>query len=198
MLSNEILGFIAVAIGLAGNIPYLTGIFKGQIKPHVFSWGIWTLLTGVAAAAQWSDGAGPGMWVMLITFIVCLITTILAFKVGKKSDITVTDWIALVAALSAIPIWYVTKKPLTAVVIISIIDFVATYPSIRKGYQKPWDDGISAYAFANLKFIISLFALNNISLITALYPASIIIVNTIFILIIVSRRRVIPIEVTVS
>ena len=198
VISNEVLGFVAVAIGLFGNVPYFIGIFKGHIKPHIFSWTIWTLLTGIAAAAQWVDGAGPGMWVTLITCLLCLITVLMAFKMGGKSDITKSDWVAFVSALLAIPVWYLTNNPLWAVIIISVIDFVALYPSIRKGYFKPWDDGISVFALANVKFTLSLFALENISLITTLYPASIIAANTIFILVILIRRRVIPKEVTPS
>lgn len=196
MSEKEILGALAVLIGLAGNIPYFIGIFKGQIKPHAFSWIIWTVLTAIAAAAQWVDGAGPGMWVTLITSILCFITVLFALKVGDKTDITKTDWIAFVAALSAIPFWYITKNPLGAVIVISVIDFIALYPTLRKGYAKPWEDGISAFAFANVKFIISLFALANFTVITTLYPASIIIANSIFILMILIRRRVIPKEIT--
>ncbi len=198
ILSNEILGFVAVAIGLMGNIPYIVGILKGRIKPHVFSWTIWTLLTGIGSAAMWFDGAGPGMWVMFVTFVVCFITAILALKVGQKSDIARTDWVAFIAVLLAIPLWYATKDPLAAVIIISLIDLVSTYPSIRKGYVKPWDEGLSAYAFANLKFVISLFALDHISLTTTLYPVSVVIINFILIFVVLIRRRFIPRPVIAS
>ncbi len=194
MFEKEILGGLAAFIGLIGNVPYIIGILKGQIKPHVFSWGMWTLITGIAMVAQWSDGAGAGMWVMSVTFVICFFVAILAFKVGKKSDITLTDWLALFSVILAIPVWCVTQEPLTAVIMISMIDFIATYPSIRKGYHKPWDEGVSAYFFANLKFGLSLFALENFTFVTALYPASIIVVNSVLIVIVLARRRIVTRE----
>ena len=63
------LGFVAVAIGVIGYIPYYRDIFRGTTKPHPFTWVGFGLLNGVTFVAQIVTGAGPGAWVSAITTI---------------------------------------------------------------------------------------------------------------------------------
>ncbi len=82
MTSSEILGALAVTIGMIGYAPYLWSIFKGRTKPHLFSWFIWGVLTAIAFAIQISEGAGAGAWVTGITAAVCFLITALSIKYG--------------------------------------------------------------------------------------------------------------------
>lgn len=109
--SKEILGFMAIAIGLIGNIPYIIGIYKGEVRPHLFSWIIWTLVCGIGAAIQINEGGGAGAWYMVYNTILNLGITIASCYRGTK-DIRRSDWVAFMIALSAIPLWAVTQQPL--------------------------------------------------------------------------------------
>lgn len=193
IFSSQILGSIAVAISFLGYVYYFKGIFKGEVKPHIYSWVVWSLLMGVACLAQLSDGAGPGAWVTGFEACAVFLVMIFSFRIGTK-DITLSDKISLSFALLTIPLWLITNNPLWSVILICLIDAFGFYPTFRKGYSKPWDDGITVYMAGFTQFLIALFALENFSLITALYPISLILSNGSFVLMILTRRRFIPRE----
>lgn len=65
--------------GIAGGI-YIGSILKGQTKPHLYTWLVFTILTAIAFLAQIKDGAGPGSWMLGITTISCFINTLLAHR----------------------------------------------------------------------------------------------------------------------
>lgn len=72
ILTKEILSAIAVVITIVSYIPYVSDIYKGETRPHVFSWIIWGLLTGITYTAQVVEGGGVGTWSMGLTFILCI------------------------------------------------------------------------------------------------------------------------------
>lgn len=183
-----ILALLATLIGLIGYIPYFRDIFKGTTKPHVFSWFIWSLLTGIAFAAQVVEGAGPGAWVTGFTAVVCSAVAVLAFSKGEK-EITKSDWVCLVLALLGIALWLVTDNPLTAVIVVTITDALAFIPTFRKTYFKPHEETLTEYALAAVKFFISIIALESLTLSTWLYPASLVIMNGAFVVMALIRRR---------
>jgi len=188
MSEKEILGVLAIVVGFIAYIPYLWLLIKRQIKPHIFSWFIWGLLTAIAFAAQIEDGAGPGAWVTGFTAMVSFIIVALSFKYGEK-DITKSDCYSFVGALAAIPLWYITKDPLWAVILVTIIDALAFYPTFRKSYYKPNEETMITYTLSGIKFIIALMALERFTVTTALYPLSLVIMNGAFVIMLLWRRR---------
>jgi len=185
---QEILGAVAFAISLWGTFIYIRSILRGNTKPHLYTWIVFSILTCIAFIAQISDNAGPGAWMMGATALSCFTTALLSIKYGEKTR-TKSDKIALFASLSAIIPWLMTKDPLLSVIIISLIDGIAMFPTIRKSWNKPYQENLPTYWIANLKNVIALFALTNFSMVTSLYMVSIMVVNTILIAVCVYRRK---------
>jgi predicted neutral ceramidase superfamily lipid hydrolase len=185
--SKIIFAVIATILGLIGYIPYISDIFKGKTKPHIFSWFIWGLLTAIGFLAQVVGGAGPGAWVTGVTALICFLITALAFNRGEK-NITRGDWFCFVGALFGIVLWVTTDNPLSAVILITIIDAVAYIPTFRKAYHKPFEETLIEYILSSLKFVVALFALDAFTLVTALYPVSLVITNGAFAIMVIVRR----------
>jgi hypothetical protein len=185
----EIIGFAALVLAVVGQGTYILSILQGKTKPHLFTHLVWTLLTGIGFAAQLYDHAGPGAWAMGVSAFCCATTVILAFKWGEK-EFTRGDKIALAASLSAIVPWLMTKDPLGSVILICIIDGVAYYPTFRKSWMKPGEENLTTYTLANLKLILSLFAITNFTLTTALYPVVLVCLNFAFITMCMMRRKI--------
>lgn len=182
------LGIIATIMALVSYIPYLRNMLSGKTKPHAFSWLVWGVLTAVAFLGQVSDGAGPGAWVTGFTAFVSFFIFITALKTGEK-DITKTDWLSLVGAGVAMLLWWATSDPLIAVVLITLIDALGFYPTFRKSYSKPHQETAITFAISSLKFIIAIIALDNLTPVTWLYPASLVLMNGVFVIMLIIRRK---------
>jgi len=183
-----VLGVIAVLIALAGYVPYFRDIFRGKTKPHAFSWLIWASLTGIAFFGQIFDKGGAGAWVTGFTALVSFVIFILAIGRGEK-NITSSDKWSLGGAVIALVLWFLTHNPLGSVILITLIDALGFYPTFRKSYYKPDEETMLTFFLSGLKFVIAIIALENYSVVTYLYPASLVLMNFIFVGLLVVRRR---------
>lgn len=189
MESQDILGIIATLIAFISYIPYVWTIFTGKTKPHGFSWMVFALLMFIAFAAQLSDQAGSGAWVTGFSAAVCLLIAGLSLIKGTFKP-TPSDWWAFGGSLAAIPIWMATENPVYAVILITIIDMMAFYPTFRKAYFFPHEELLFTYLLSGIKFVLAFIALENVTLTTALYPVSLIVMNWIFMAVVLWRRKV--------
>src|SRR6185436_12839380 len=114
---KQLLGILAIAIGLAAYVPYFRDLFRGTTKPHVFSWFIWAITSFTAFFAQSSRGAGAGAWIGLFSASICTIITLYAFFRGEK-QITLTDRLSFFGAGLALVFWAVTNEPLSAIILV--------------------------------------------------------------------------------
>ena len=185
---KTILGIIAVVVGLVGYVPYYRDVFRGTTKPYVFSWVGFGLLLSITFFAQVVTGAGAGAWVNGVSAIGVLGIAALSFSKGEK-DITHFDWICFVGGLIGIVLWRLTSNPLTAVIIVTIVDAVVFLPTYRKAYLKPNEETASLFVLSTVKYLISLFALASFTLTTALFPISLVISNAGFVILLLIRRK---------
>ena len=186
-MEKEILGIASVVFACIAFIPYAYQILKKQVKPHVFTWIVWGVLTGIAFFAQGSDGAGAGSWGMGATSFLVISITVLSLFYGEK-NITRSDWISFVLALSAIPVWMITNSAALSIIIVLIVDFLGFYPTVRKSYQKPHEEMAWMFATNSFKHIFILAALGNWSFITAAYSIVLLLQNAGFALLLIVRR----------
>lgn len=190
MVDKNILGALAVITAFVGYIPYIRDILLGKTKPHSFSWLIWCLTAAISFAGQISDNAGPGSWVMGTVAVVCFGIFLLSLKKGEK-NIVLIDYICLAISLLAIVSWILTDTPLYAVILVTLGDVFGFIPTIRKSISKPYEETLFMYGASSIQFIFSLFALENISIITTLNPFVLAFINLGFVFILIARRRVI-------
>ncbi len=183
-------GLLALLIGGVGTVHYYWSIFKGVVKPHLLTWMIWATTTWIIGVAQYLDGGGMGAYVTLLSACVASCTACLAFKFGDR-DITRSDWLSFTAAILTIPLWMFSHNPLLAVVLVTAIDLFGFFPTFRKGYVKPWDEGAFLFGAVSIKFLLTYFALENVTLVTALYPLALFVINGVFVMLLLIRRKIV-------
>lgn len=174
--TKEIIGAISVLLTVVGYSFYFRSIFRGETKPHVFSWIIWGIVNGIVFLGQSVDGAGAGAWVAGVTSVLCFAIVFLGLRQGDK-NITRSDWIAFIGALSTIPVWYFTKDPLGAIVLATLIDVLGCYPTFRKSWTRPQDENLTMWSISAVRSGLSFFALENYTWVTALFPVAMIFTN---------------------
>jgi len=188
MSEKELFGLVAIGIGGTASVNYIVSILRGKTKPHAFTWIIWSLIMGVIFTAQLKAGAGAGAWSQGMDGLFCFIIFVLSLFKGEK-NITTSDWVALVSALAIIPIWHYTQNAFWAVVLGTLIDGFAYYPTIRKTWIKPYEENMFMYASDNVKRVFTLLAMGDFSATTLLYPIFCMIINTSLSIMIFWRRR---------
>jgi len=185
------IGIIAAVMTLAAHIPYLIDTWRGTNKPHMFTWIIWTLLTFIMLAAQVTGGAGAGAWSTGMVLIPCGAIMFLSFTWRGEKDITRSDWIMFVAGIASIPLWAVTDDPLWSVVLICAIDALAFGPTFRKAWRKPHEEATFMYGLNVPRHALATLAISHYSLVTALYPVMLVVMNAAMYLMLKLRRRTI-------
>lgn len=185
---------VSIVMTLIGYFYYFSDIFAGKTKPHAFSWLVWASLTAIAFAGQISDGGGAGAWVTGVTAAISFVIFALAVTKGEK-NVTKSDKLNLLGAVFALVLWFITSDPLLAIILITVVDFLGFMPTIRKSYHKPQEETLIHYVLAGSKFALAIVALEHYSVVTWLYPASLVAANLFFVLLLVTRRRKIaPVE----
>lgn len=188
-----IAALIASIISIVSLIPYIKDIISKQTKPHIFTWFVWTLMTGIFFFAQLSDGAGIGALTSGITTILCIIILVLSFKQGDKM-IVKSDWLSFVLSLIALLAWALTKSPFYSVIFITISDIIAYIPTVRKSFKEPYSETLSTHLLSGVKHFINVFSLQNITFISSFYTICLIFINFIFVTFLIIRRKAVKKE----
>jgi len=188
MTEKEIFSLASILLGFGAMVPYLVGIARRRVKPHMFSWFIWSVVCMTGGVAQLKNGGGPGSWLLIVNSITNFMIAVLAFWWGTR-DIKRVDGVVLVVALSAIPVWVVTENALWAVLIAISIDTLAYAPTIRKSWRHPEQESLSSWAISTVVFMLSILGLQTYSLTTWLYPLTFAVINGGFAVFLIARRR---------
>lgn len=187
-MDKTFLSIAATTIAIAAFFPYIHSVLKGKTKPHVFSWLIWGLATLVVFSAQLADGAGVGAWSIGVSGTAALFIAFLAYQRRSELVIARTDWIFFILALLSLPLWYWTKDPLWAVIILTTVDTLGFIPTFRKAYHKPHEEQLLLYGFMSVYNLIAIAALEHYSWATVLFPAVVSFNCVIFVAMVVMRR----------
>ena len=179
---------IGVILELASMVPYFRNIFRGTTKPHAFTWLGWGLINSIVGSAQFISGAGPSVYVSITVALMCFAVAALALVWGEK-QITKGDWVCLGGSIFAISLWYVTSNPLAAVVIVTIADVLAFIPTYRKAYYRPHEETALTFGIGAIRNVFAIAALQSLAVVNWLYPASLIVTDGAFTVMLLLRRR---------
>ncbi len=170
----QAVGLVSVALTIASFAPYVLDIRKGSMKPHFFSWVIWSLTTAVVFFAQVAADGGPGAWPTGVSAVITLYVTWLAWALHGDITITRADWVFLWCALASLPVWYFTADPLWSVVILTVVDVLGFGPTLRKLYSHPHEESVLFYLLFAIRSVLAIVALESRTVTTVLFPAAMI------------------------
>lgn len=191
MTPQELLGFTVALVGAVLHLSYLRDALRGTIAPHPFTWLLWTVLTLTIFFAQLSEGAGPGAWNAGAVGFVCIAILGVAFKNGLQNgfeNVKKVDAISLFLGVSAIPLWWVLKDPTFSVILITLVDVFAFVPTFRKSWAAPYSEPMYLYVTNALRQGLSIFAIININVATALFPFVMVLANLLLAYVLFYRR----------
>lgn len=182
-----IFGYIAVVLSIISYIPYIYDVLKNKTHPHIFMWALWSLLSGLTYIIQIYNNAGAGSWSMAISTLACLFIFLISIKKGEK-HIVLLDWICFLGALLAIIIWLATNNQIWAVILITLSAALSFVPTFRKSWFKPHEETSLTFIINTIKWLFSLAALSELTFFTGFYLITVVILNGLLALLILTRK----------
>lgn len=185
---KETLAVIAALLAVVGNLPYLSDILKGRVKPHPYTWLVGAIVSGTVFFGILAKGAGIGALPVATSEIFTIIIFLFSLKYGFKG-ITNTDKIFLIIALVGLIPWLFTSDPTLSIVIAVSIDLASLVPTFRKTWSYPSTETPILYGSNVLRHILVLFSLQTYNIATMLHSLAMIATNTAMTLIILLRKK---------
>jgi hypothetical protein len=186
--SKAIAAFIACAVTVGNFIYYLYTMYKGQTKPHLYTWLVWGLTALIIAFIQTDSAETQGAWLAYTVAFVALARAALAIPYGEK-EITKGDSISLFMCLGSIVFWLLLDSPLISVFILTFIDLVAYYPTFRKSWHKPMEEPAISHFIFGATNMLSVMSLDNFTLVTATYQSAVALFSYLFVVYVIVRRK---------
>ncbi len=177
---KELFAIIAVILAFVGNISYLKDTFKGKVKPHPYTWFIWSIVSMTTFFGGLVKGAGIGALPTGIaeafTIIIFLFSLKYLFQ-GKAGHIRMIDNYFLAICLLGLIPWALTKDPTISVVIVVIIDIIAFVPTLRKTWAHPNTEKPLLYEMNVTRHILTLFSVQTYNVATTFHSIAMICTN---------------------
>ncbi|MEK7585995.1 MAG: hypothetical protein AAB477_02050 [Patescibacteria group bacterium] len=174
---SKILVAIAVIFAIIGNVPYLRDVIKGKVKPHPYTWFVWSIVSAVTFFGQVVKGAGIGAIPTGVSEIFTVIIFFFSLRYGFKNIVRRDTYFLIFALLGLIP-WILTKDPTISVIIVVSIDLIAFIPTLRKTYYYPSTEKPLLYSMNVSRHILTLFSLQAYNIVTTLHSIVMIIINS--------------------
>lgn len=181
---KETIAIIAAVLAVIGNVPYMREVIRGTVRPHAYTWFVWTIVSLVVFFGQVAKGAGIGALPTAASEIFTVIIFLLSLRHGFER-VTKIDTVFLIIALLGLIPWALTSDPTLSVITVVGIDVVAFIPTLRKTWQEPKTETPLLYALNVVRHSLALFALQAYNIATVLHSVTMIITNTLMTLFII-------------
>lgn len=184
---KEFVIILAVSMSIIGNVPYLIDVIKKKIKPHPYTWFIWSIVSAVTFFGQLLKGGGAGVIPTAFAEIFTIIIFIFSLQYGFK-HIDRKDNYFLIAALIGLIPWIMTKDPTISVIVVVCIDVIAFIPTLIKTYKRP-DSEISILYIMNVtRHMLTLLLIRRYNIATSLHSVVMIVTNTLMAIFILRHK----------
>lgn len=186
-MHHELFGIIAALLVVIAFVPYIVKIVKGVVKPHPFTWLIWTITASSICMLQLSNGAGAGAYGSGAMAVFSFFVFISTMRRGM-SHVRHIDVICLVIALLGVAVWLIIQEPALSIALLLGVEFIGFLPTLFKAWRKPYEDSAVLWALNGTRQTMSLLAVQHYNIVTLLNPISWMIVAFGFSILILVRR----------
>lgn len=183
----QLFGILSGLLPVIGVLPYTRDILRHKTKPHRGSFLIWAILSAIAFFTQLADGATWSLFLPATSTLTTIIIFILAIKFGV-SGLSKTDVAALLLAGLGLVLWYLTKQPLTALLITIGIDTIGTILTLIKTYRAPHSETFSSWLLACVGGFFAILSVGELSFGLLVYPIYVFIANGLVALVILIAK----------
>lgn len=189
-MSDSLLAFFGISaaiINTVGLYPYIRDIFKRKTKPERATWWIWLALNIIAISAQISAGFTWYIVLAVVQSVAVGLIAVLSLNYGygtfKRRDV-----VSFVVALFGLVLWNFTHSPITALLVVVLVDFAAFYPLLIKTWEAPHTETLSTWVLATISSTLGVIAVGVVDITRLLYPIYIALGCITMVVVILQRR----------
>jgi hypothetical protein len=150
----------ATVITVGAVLPYVRDILKGTTKPNIVSWITWTMITGIATAAE----IAGHQYVTAIFTAAAMLETASVVAFGLRYGYvkyTRFDVVCQIGAIVGLILWQLFNSPSIGVVASVIIDFIGVLPTVRHSWHRPNEETWSTFALSAVGGVFGVLALTS-------------------------------------
>jgi len=163
-------GQAAGVVSLLAFVPYLVAILRGQTRPSIASWWIWTAVGAALCASYFAAGARASIWTPVSYVVGPFLIALLALRYGDRHFSRFDAFCLGIAALSLI-LWWWTGIPSVALALNMAVDAVGALPTVRKSWSEPESEDRLAWGLFLLANSLNLLAVTPWTLASGVYPS---------------------------
>ncbi len=163
------IGEFSVVVSIAGTVPYIGQIVRGQVRPHRASWFVWTFILVLTLWGYRSAGAGDSAWFIAGDLLATAAVFVLSLWRGK-GGFERFDVICLAVALAGLLAWQVSKAPLLILLGTMIADIMGTAMTVRGALRDPQSDSAVPFSFSSAAALCGLLAVGQWNMLLLFYP----------------------------
>ena len=159
----------ASVVSIVAYYPYIRDIFRKKTKPHIYTWLIWSIISGIAVGGIFLGDDSVESIVGIVTiFLLDTFIAILAIKFGTK-NITYIDTVAMLVSLVGIAVWLKMDNLLLALILITVIDLISYFPTYRKSWSNPEEETVSYWLLMSFGYGLIIPSLASYNFFTTFY-----------------------------
>ena len=172
---------------IVGFVPYARDIFHHKTKPERAMWWIYTALFTLLYAAQASAGAHLLLIVSAVYIVTSATIALLSLRYGYGSFHR-RDILSICVAIFGLVLWKITSNPLTAILIVIVIDFAGFWLTIVKTWQAPHSETLVSWQLSLFSALFSIFSIGTRDFSLAAYPTYAVLADALLVWVIIYRR----------
>jgi hypothetical protein len=188
---KTIFSLIGVVLMVSQVVPYLLLAWKGEARPNVVSWGTWTLLTLIGAAAAITGGNWRAGLVVLGSALGSGAVALVGLRHGY-AKMGRLDAVCQVLALVGLALWPLLRAPTATVAITIGVDALALIPTLRHAWRAPQEEAWASFALAAVGGACGLLAVRQHDFVGYAYPLYLLCADLLVVGFVLGRRSRMP------
>lgn len=165
-------------VQLIGISIYIKDIIRGNTKPNMVTWLLWSAAPIIGSIAAFSSGA---RWATLPVFMSgfgpLLVFVFALFNRKSYWKLENFDYVCGAFSVLALIFWAITKQPLIAIIFAIISDLLAAIPTLKKSFSNPETESTAPYVTGLLSSIAAILAVKIWTSTEFLFPLYLVTIN---------------------
>ncbi len=183
---QSILSVVAGLLFLAGFVPYIIAIVRGETKPAKASWVIWASLDTITLVGMYVSNAMNGQ--IIGAMLGAWVVVALAIRYGKPGW-TKLDAFCLVGAVVGIVLWQTFSNPVLAILTSQCVVFIGSIPTFVSAWHDPSKEDRTAWTIFWLSCVAAVIAIHSWTLQDAAQPVTFFTIETVMMYLLYLRSR---------